>query len=169
MRRQKINENCEHAFKCLMLKSAILTMVVIITKRKIKQRHHQSAASHHRIGKNPKKEKYINGLLGEQNKPTMVNELTLGNNNLICPEDIAEGFNEYFSNIGPDLSSEIDPSNYNFGTISKMLNQSLLRSNILLSTKSLIFCMHFLAIKPLVLIRFLAKLVNLLQRLSQTH
>ena len=56
--------------------------------------------------------------------------------NLICPEDIAEGFNEYFSNIGPDLSSKIDPSNYNFGTISKMLNQNLLRSNILLSTKS---------------------------------
>ena len=29
-------------------------------------------------------------------------------------EDIAEGFNEFFSNIGPDLASKIDTSNYNF-------------------------------------------------------
>ena len=31
-------------------------------------------------------------------------------------EDIAEGFNEYFSNIGPNLASNIDSSNYNFET-----------------------------------------------------
>ena len=54
-----------------------------------------------------------------QNKPTVVNKLTVGNNKLICPEDIAEGFNEYFSNIGPDLSSRIDSSNYNFETYIK--------------------------------------------------
>ena len=30
--------------------------------------------------------------------------------------DIAEGFNEYFSNIGPNLASNIDSSNYNFET-----------------------------------------------------
>ena len=46
---------------------------------------------------NPKKVwKSINSLLGRQNKPTEVNELTVGNNNLTCPEDISEGFNEYF-------------------------------------------------------------------------
>ena len=49
----------------------------------------------------------------------MVNELTVRNNNLTCPEDIAEGFNEYFSNIGPDLSSKIDSSNYKFETYIK--------------------------------------------------
>ena len=49
----------------------------------------------------------------------MVNELTVGNNNLTCPEDIAEGFNEYFSNIGPELSSKIHSSNYNFETYIK--------------------------------------------------
>ena len=30
------------------------------------------------------------------------------------PQDIAEGFNEYFSNIGPDLASKIDTSSCNF-------------------------------------------------------
>ena len=69
---------------------------------------------------NPKKAwKSINSLLGRENKPTVVNELTVGNNNLTCPEDIAEGFNEYFSNIGPELSSKIDSSNYNFETYIK--------------------------------------------------
>ena len=69
---------------------------------------------------NPKKAwKSINSLLGRQNKPTVVNELTVGNNTLTRPEDIAEGFNEYFSNIGPDLSSKIDSSNYNFETYIK--------------------------------------------------
>ena len=61
-------------------------------------------------------------MLGRQNKPTVVNELTVGNNNLTCPQDIAEDFNEYFSNIGPDLSSEIylsNNSNYNFETYIK--------------------------------------------------
>ena len=57
--------------------------------------------------------------MGRQNKPTVVNELTVGNNKLTCPEDIAEGFNEYFSNIGLDLSSRIDSSNYNFETYIK--------------------------------------------------
>ncbi len=33
--------------------------------------------------------------------------------------DIAEGFNNYFSNIGPDLASKIDSSNYNFETYIK--------------------------------------------------
>ena len=59
--------------------------------------------------------------MGRENKPTVANELTVGNKNLTCPEDIAEGFNEYFSNIGPDLelSSKIDSSNHNFETYIK--------------------------------------------------
>ena len=69
---------------------------------------------------NPKKAwKSINSLLGRENKPTVVNELTVANNNLTCPEDIVDGFNEYFSNIGPELSSKIDSSNYNFETYIK--------------------------------------------------
>ena len=46
---------------------------------------------------NPKKAwKSINSLLFKQNKPTLVYELTVGNNTLTCPEDIAESFDEYF-------------------------------------------------------------------------
>jgi hypothetical protein len=46
----------------------------------------------------------------------VVNELNLDQNNLTSPKDIAEGFNDYFSNNGPDLASKIDSSNYNFET-----------------------------------------------------
>ena len=69
---------------------------------------------------NPKKAwKSINNLLGRQNKPTVVNEINLGGKNFTTPKDIAEGFNDYFSNIGPDLASKIDTSNYNFETYTK--------------------------------------------------
>ena len=63
--------------------------------------------------------KSINNLLGRQNKPTVVNELNLDQNNLTSPKDIAEGFNDYFSNIGPNLATKIDSSNYNFETYVK--------------------------------------------------
>ena len=49
----------------------------------------------------------------------MVNELILDQNNFTSPKDIAEGFNDYFSNIGPNLASKIDSSNYNFETYVK--------------------------------------------------
>ena len=69
---------------------------------------------------NPKQAwKTINSLLGRQNKPTIVNELKLGENSLTNPRDIAEGFNEYFSNIGPNLASQINTQNFNFETYVK--------------------------------------------------
>ena len=69
---------------------------------------------------NPKKAwKSINNLLGRQNKPTVVNEINLDGKSFTTPKDIAEGFNDYFSNIGPDLASKIDTSNYNFETYTK--------------------------------------------------
>ena len=57
--------------------------------------------------------------MGRQNKPTIVNELKLGENSLTNPKDIAEGFNDYFSNIGPNLASQINTSNLNFETYVK--------------------------------------------------
>ena len=63
--------------------------------------------------------KSINNLLGRQNKPTVINELILDQNNFTSPKDIAEGFNDYFSDIGPNLASKIDSSNYNFETYVK--------------------------------------------------
>ena len=53
-------------------------------------------------------------MLGKQNKHSKVNELKLGENVLNNPKDIAEGFNSYFSNIGPDLASQIQTTNCNF-------------------------------------------------------
>ena len=45
-----------------------------------------------------------------------MNEINLDGKSFTTPKDIAEGFNDYFSNIGPDLASKIDTSNYNFET-----------------------------------------------------
>ena len=64
---------------------------------------------------NPEKAwKSVNNLSGRQNKPTVINELCVGENNLANHKDIAEDFNEYFSNIGPNLASNIDSSSHNF-------------------------------------------------------
>ena len=69
---------------------------------------------------NPKQAwKTTNSLVGRQNKPTIVNELKLGKNSLTNPRDIAEGFNDYFSNAGPNLASQINTQNLNFETYVK--------------------------------------------------
>ena len=71
-------------------------------------------------GNNPKKAwKIINNLLGRKNKQTVVNELKLGDNSLTNPKDIAEGFNDYFSSIGPNLASQNDNTNFDFETYVK--------------------------------------------------
>ena len=92
---------------------------VNIELRSAKKDYYSSKIAGQKI--NPKKAwKSINNLLGRQNKPTVVNELNVGEQNLTSPEDIAEGFNEHFSNIGPDLASKIDYSNSNFETYVKI-------------------------------------------------
>ena len=92
---------------------------VNIELRSAKKDYYSSKIAGQKI--NPKKAwKSINNLLGRQNKPTVVNELNVGEQNLTSPEDIAEGFNEYFSNIGPDVASKIDYSNSNFETYVKI-------------------------------------------------
>ena len=58
--------------------------------------------------------KTINNLLVKQNKQTVVNELDIEGEILTNPQDIAEGFNDYFSKIGPNLASKIGTSNCNF-------------------------------------------------------
>ena len=72
-------------------------------------------------GGNPKKDwKTINDLLGRKNKQTVVNELKLGDNSLTKPKDIAEVFNDYFSNIGQNIASnQADNTNFNFETYVK--------------------------------------------------
>ena len=66
---------------------------------------------------NPKEAwKTINNLLGKKAKRTIVNELDMNKNILQDPQEIVEGFNEYFSNIGPNLASNIAMANCNFET-----------------------------------------------------
>ena len=66
---------------------------------------------------NPKEAwKTINNLLGKKAKQTIVNELDMNKNILQDPQEIVEGFNEYFSNIGPNLASNIAMANCNFET-----------------------------------------------------
>ena len=60
--------------------------------------------------------KTIKNILGRKSEPTVVNELKLGENSSRNTKDIAEGFNDNFSNIGPDLASKIDAPNLNFQT-----------------------------------------------------
>ena len=120
---------------------------------------------------NPKEAwKTINNLLGRQNKPTVVNELKLGENSLTSPKDIAEGFNDYYSNIGPDLASKIDTSNYNFETyVDNAKSEFTAFQPVTASHVHHLLNGLSIAIKPLVLIRFLVKLLKQLHLLSQIH
>ena len=56
----------------------------------------------------------MNVLLGKQCKPTKVNELNVNERKLTDFNDIAEGFNDFFSNIGPNLVEKIGTSGCNF-------------------------------------------------------
>ena len=63
---------------------------------------------------NPKQAWKTNGLLGRQKQQSTINELHVDGEILINIEDIAEGFNDYFSKIGPQLANKIESSNYKF-------------------------------------------------------
>ena len=91
----------------------------------------------------------------------MVNELTVGNKNLTCPEDTAEGSNEYFSNIGPELISKIDSSNYNFETYIKSTKSEFAAFQPATVSQISHLYMDILAIKPLALIKFFCKIIKL--------
>jgi hypothetical protein len=53
-------------------------------------------------------------LLGKHNQPTKVNELNVNDMILTSPNDIAEGFNTFFSNIGPNLAEKIGSTECHF-------------------------------------------------------
>ena len=110
----------------------------------------------------------MNSLLGRSNKPTIVNELKLDENSLTNPKDIAEGFNDYFSNIGPNLASQIDTSNSNFETYVKNAESEFTAFQSV--TVNLVYqrlTVVFQARKPQLLKRFLAKSLGLLDLLFQ--
>ena len=58
-------------------------------------------------------------LLGRSSYETIVNELKINDSKIISNEEIANAFNEYFTNIGPSLANSIDESNTSFKTFVK--------------------------------------------------
>ena len=58
--------------------------------------------------------KTINDLLGPSSSDTTINELNIDGFNITSTQEMANGFNEYFTNIGPNLASSIDDSNTSF-------------------------------------------------------
>ena len=65
--------------------------------------------------KNPKEAwKTINDLLGRSPSDTTVNKLNVNGSNITFEEEIANAFNEYFTNIGPSLANSIHDSDASF-------------------------------------------------------
>ena len=62
----------------------------------------------------PKKAwKLINTLLGKNNKPNNLSELSVNDNLVSDPKSMAEGLNDYFVNIGPTLAAEYEEESCN--------------------------------------------------------
>ena len=132
---------------------------VNIKLRNAKRNYYSTQIADHKL--DPKRAwKSINNLLGMQNKPTVVNELNLNDNNLITPKDIAEGFNDYFSNIGPELATEIESSDINFEMYAINAKSEFTAFKPVIVSHVYRYYLGFQATKPLALIRFRAKLLN---------
>ena len=87
---------------------------VNIKLRNAKQNYYSTKIAHGQKC-NPKEAwKKINNLLGKKTKQTIVNELDMNKNIVQDPQEIVEGFNEYFSNMGPNLASNIAMPNLQF-------------------------------------------------------
>ena len=101
----------------------------------------------------------------------MVDELNIGGSNLTNSKDIAEGFNDFFSNVGPHLASKIDTSNCNFQEHIKNIESEFTAFEAVTTvlTNFIISCVAFLALKPLALTKFLVKSSRLLHLSSQVH
>ena len=66
--------------------------------------------------------KTINTLIGKHIKPTKVNELAVNNTKLTGPDEISEGFNDFFLKIGPNLAKKIEKTEYQFKDYIKHTN-----------------------------------------------
>ena len=82
----------------------------------------------------------------------------LNENYLTSSKGIAEGFDNYFSNSGPDLATKIDSSNFNFESYVKHTKSEFAAFKPVVVIMSIGFYLVFQAIKPLALTRFLLKL-----------
>ena len=77
---------------------------------------------------------------------------------LTNPQDIAEGFNDYFAKIGPNLASKIGTSNCNFENYIKKTKSEFAAFQPTTISNVCHLLSGFLAIKLLALIKFPVKL-----------
>ena len=64
---------------------------------------------------NPKRAwKTINNLLDRSCNDTVINELKINNDSITSPEEMADAFNEYFVQIGPNLACSLAVSDVTF-------------------------------------------------------
>ena len=96
----------------------------------------------------------------DKKKPTLLNELSLKENCLTSSKSIAEGLNNYFSNIGPEFANKIDSSNCNFQMYVKHAKLEFTAFKPVVVSMSVGFYLAFQATKPLALTKFLLKLLK---------
>ncbi|CAB4024997.1 RNA-directed DNA polymerase from transposon X-element, partial [Paramuricea clavata] len=85
---------------------------------------------------NPKEAwKTINNLLGRSPGNTVVNELKFNDTKITSPEEIANAFNTYFTDIGPNLASSIDDTDITFDRFVKPATSKLTRFKLVSHTK----------------------------------
>ena len=91
---------------------------VNIALRHAKAEYYRTKIAHQK--NNPKEAwKTINDLLGRSANDNIVNELKINDSNITSTEEIANAFNEYFTNIGPNLANSIGDANSSFETFVK--------------------------------------------------
>ena len=85
---------------------------------------------------NPKEAwKTINNLLGRSPNNTVVNELKFNDVKITSPEEIANAFNAYFTDIGPNLASSIDDADIAFDCFVKPATSKMTRFKLVSHTK----------------------------------
>ena len=85
---------------------------------------------------NPKEAwKTINNLLGRSPGNTVVNELKFNDTKITSPEEIANAFNTYFTDIGPNLVSSIDDTDITFDRFVQPATSKMTRFKLVSHTK----------------------------------
>ena len=85
---------------------------------------------------NPKEAwKTINSLLGRSPNNTVVNELKFNDVKITSPEEIANAFHTYFTDIGPNLASSIDDADIAFDCFVKPATSKMTRFKLVSHTK----------------------------------
>ena len=76
----------------------------------------------------------INKLLGKNNKPNNLSELSVNDNLVSDPKSMAEALNDYFVNVGPTLAAEYQEESCNIAqTTNDNTNSFLLRAVLILT------------------------------------